>query len=132
MLRSSREDNINQLKCKNENLCRLISQEPVNRDNYNITVVNLSSYVLDVSGLKYGLQQSFTDINRHAKQNLAVEFEALSSKLDPSIKEDSEENVHEYLRSVTNTASNNIYRDKDNTFKLLNRLRKNENSSFIS
>ena len=132
MLRSSREDNINQLKCKNENLRRLISQEPVNRDNYNITVVNLSSYVLDVSGLKHGLQQSFTDINRHAKQNLAVEFEALSSKLDPSIKEDSEENVHEYLRSVTNTASNNIYRDKDNTFKLLNRLRKNENSSFIS
>ena len=40
MLRSSREDNINQLKCKNKKLRRLISQKPVNRDNYNVPVVN--------------------------------------------------------------------------------------------
>ena len=52
MLRSSKEDIINQLKCKNKNLRRLISQKPVNRDNYNIAVFNLSSYKLDVSGLK--------------------------------------------------------------------------------
>ena len=61
MLRSSQEDNINQLKCKNKKLYRLISQKPVNRDNYNIPVINLSSHELDVSGLKYGLHQSFTD-----------------------------------------------------------------------
>ena len=28
--------------------------------------------------------------------------------------------------------SNNVYRDKDNTFKLLNRLRKNENTIVLS
>ena len=50
----------------------------------------------------------------------------MSSKLDPFINDDSKENFHEYLRSVTNIISNNVYRDKDNTFKLLNRLRKNE------
>ena len=88
MLRSSREDSINQLKCKNKKLRRLISQKPVNRDNYNVPVVNLSSYELDVSGLRYGLHQSFTDKNRPIKRNLAVKFEALSSKLDPFIKED--------------------------------------------
>ena len=64
MLRSSREDNINQLKCKNKKLRRLISEKLVNRDNYNIPVLNLSSYELDVSGLKYGLHQSFTDKNQ--------------------------------------------------------------------
>ena len=37
MLRSSREDNINQLKCKNKKLHRLISQKPVNRDNSQLT-----------------------------------------------------------------------------------------------
>ena len=58
MRRSSREDNINQLKCKNKQLRRLISKKLVNRDNYNIPVVNLSSYELDVSGLEYGLHQS--------------------------------------------------------------------------
>ena len=57
MLRSSREDNINQLKCKNKKLRRLISQKLVSRDNYNVPAVNLSSYELDVSGLKYGLHQ---------------------------------------------------------------------------
>ena len=131
MRRSSREDN-NQLKCKNKQLRRLISKKLVNRDNYNIPVVNLSSYELDVSGLEYGLHQSFTDKNRHIKRNLAVEFEALSWKLDPFIKEGSKENFHEYLRSVTNIISNNVYQDKDNTFKLLNRLRKNENIVVIS
>ena len=43
MLRSSREDNINQLKCKNKKLRRLISQKLVSRDNYNVPAVNLSS-----------------------------------------------------------------------------------------
>ena len=66
-----------------------MSQKPVNRDNYNIPVDNLSSYKLDASGLKYGLHQNFADKNRHIKRNLVVEFKALSSKLDPFIKEDS-------------------------------------------
>ena len=56
----------------------------------------------------------------------------MSSKLDPFIKEDLKENLHEYFRSVTNIVSNNLYRFKDNTFKLLNRLRKNENIVVIS
>ena len=86
MLRSSREDNINQLKCKYKKLRRLISQKPI---SYNIPAVNLSSYELDVSALRYGLHQSFTDKNKHIMRNLAVEFEVLSSKLDPFIKEDS-------------------------------------------
>ena len=70
---------------------------------------------MDVSGLKYGLHQSFTDKNRHMK-NLAAKFEALSSKSDSFIKNNVKENFHEYLRLVTNIVSNNIYRDKDNTF----------------
>ena len=36
------------------------------------------------------------------------------------------------MRSVTDIISNNVYRDRDNTFKLLNRLRKNENIVVIS
>ena len=51
--------------------------------------------------------------HRCIKRNLAVEFEALPSKLDPFIK-DSKENFHGYLRSVTSIVSNNVYRDKDN------------------
>ena len=49
-----------------------MSQKLVNKDNCNIPFVNLSSHDLDVSGLKYGLHQSFTDKNRHIKRNLAA------------------------------------------------------------
>ena len=42
--------------------------------------------------LKYGLHQSFTDKFKHIKRNIAVEFEALSSKLDPFVNDDSKEN----------------------------------------
>ena len=65
--------------------------------------------------LKYGLHQSFRDKFKHIKRNIAVEFEALSSKLDPFVNDDSKENFHEYLRSVTNIMSISIYGDKDNT-----------------
>ena len=64
MFRFSREDNNNQLKYKNKKLHRLILEKPINRDNYKIPVVDLCSHELDVSGLKYGLHQSFTDKNR--------------------------------------------------------------------
>ena len=59
-------------------------------------------------------------------------MEAFLSKLDPFINDDLKENFHEYLGSVTNIMSNNVYRDKDNTFKLLNRLRKNERIVVLS
>ena len=124
--------NINQLKCKNKELHRLISQETIKRGSYNIPVINLPSHELDVSGLKYGLHQIFTDKNKYIKRNLAVQFEALSPTLDPFINDDSKENFHDYLRSVTNIMSNNIYWDKDNVFKLLNRLRKTEHIVILS
>ena len=127
MLRSSRENNINQSKCKKKKLRRLILRKRLNRDNYNLPVVNLISHELDISGLTHVLNKSFTDKNSSIKQNLAVVFKALLSKLDPFIQEDSKENFHEYLRSVMNIVSNKVYRDKDNTFKLLNRLSKSEN-----
>ena len=49
-------------------------------------------------------------------KNLAAKFEALLSKSDSFVKNNVKENFHEYLRLVTNIVSNNIYRDKDNTF----------------
>ena len=102
MLKLSREGNINQLKCKHKKPCRLISQKPIDRDIYNIPVVSLSSNELDVSGLNYGLHQSFRNKNKHIKRNIAVELEALSSNSDPFINDDSKENFHEYLRPVPN------------------------------
>ena len=70
--------NINQLKCKNKELHRLISQKTIKRGSYNIPAINLPSHELDVSGLKYGLHQIFTDRNKYIKRNLAVQFDALS------------------------------------------------------
>ena len=60
----------------NDKLYRSISQKPININNYILPVVNLSSHWLDLSVLKYGLHQWFTDKNEHIKQNLAVEYQS--------------------------------------------------------
>ena len=55
LLKSLPKSNILQLKVKNDNLQRLISQKPFKRNDYNILVVNVSSEELDVEKLRYGL-----------------------------------------------------------------------------
>ena len=40
-------------------------------------VKNLSDYDMDMSSLKYGLNQSFIDKDKSIKKDLAVEFESL-------------------------------------------------------
>ena len=67
---------------------------------------------MDVSGLKYGLHQHFTDNNKHINKNVAVECEALSAKLYPFIKDDWKENFHECFRSISSIMSNSVYRGK--------------------
>ena len=57
----------------------------------------------------------------------------MSSKLDSFLKEDSKENLHAYLRSLLQILCQITYIEiKNNTFKLLNRLRKNENIVVLS
>ena len=91
-------------------------------DKYNIPVLNLSSASLDLSLLKYGLHQSFTDKHKHVKRNVAVEMESVALWLDNYVDVSIKENFDEFLRSSTNIISNNIYSDKDNTVMLLSPL----------
>ena len=59
LLKSFHKSNIVQAKCKNNKLCRLISQKAFKQHN-NILVVNSSSDKLDVKKLRYGLDHSYT------------------------------------------------------------------------
>ena len=124
---SLRIANIEQLRTKNGKLNKLIDN--FHKDTFTLSTVptkNLSSYAIDTKCLNMGLQHSYTDKNKYVKQNIAVEFEHLAISVDKDIPPENKENFHEFLRGYTNKFSQNIYLDKDNTYKSLADIRNNK------
>ena len=66
------------------------------------------------------------------KKNIAVKFEALCSSFDKDISLDDQENFVEFLRSATNTFTQNVYRTKDSTYKFLKPLQRNKDIVLLS
>ena len=112
-------ENIKQLRKNNKIHNLKIKFNKLPKDKYNIPVLNLSSELVDLSSLKYGLHQSFVDKNKYVKRNVAVEMESVSVRLDKYIDVSMKETFDEFLRSSTNIISNSIYSEKDNAVKLL-------------
>ena len=69
----------------------------------------------EISPLEHDLKQCFVDKNLYIKKDIAVEFETLCSPIDKNISPDDKENFHEFLRSATNTFTQNVYRTKDSS-----------------
>ena len=87
---------------------------------------------IDISPLEHCLKQCFVDKNKYIKKDIAVEFETLCSSVDNDISPDDKENFHEFLRSTTNTFTQNVYRIKDNTYNLLKPLQRNKDIVLLS
>ena len=87
---------------------------------------------IDISLLQHGLKQCFVDQNKYIRKDVAVEIETLCSSVDKDTSPDYKENVHEFLTSVTNTFTQNVYTSKDNTYNLLKSLKPNKNIVFLS
>ena len=66
------------------------------------------------------------------KKDVAVEFETLYSSVDKDILPDDKENFHEFLRSATNTFTQNVYRTKDRSYNLLKPLQRNKDIVLLS
>ena len=66
------------------------------------------------------------------KKDIAVEFETLYSSVDKDILPDDKENFHEFLRSATNTFTQNVYRTKDRSYNLLKPLQRNKDIVLLS
>ena len=54
------------------------------------------------------------------------------SSVDKDISTDEKENFHEFLRSATNTFTQNVYRTKDSTYNLLKPLQRNKDIVLLS
>ena len=87
---------------------------------------------IDISPLEHGLKQCFVVRNTHIKKDIAVEFETLCSSVDKVISPDDKENFQEFLRSATNTFTQNVYRTKDSTYNLLKPLQRNKDIVLLS
>ena len=72
------------------------------------------------------------DLEPVTKFYIAVEFEAIYSSAVEVISLDDKENLHEFLRSTTNTFSQNGYKIKDNTYNLLKPLQRNKDIVLLS
>ena len=106
------------------------------QSSYNsskVPTINLSSaQSIDISPLEHGLKQCFVDKNKYIKKDIAVEFETLCNSVDKDISPDDKENFHEFLRSATNTFTQNVYRTKDSTYNLLKPLQTNKDIALLS
>ena len=90
-----RKKNIEQLKTKTRKLHVLLNSRrsvpPL--VNESVPIINLSSYNLDYSALKFGLNQCFVDKNKFVRRTIATEFEALASTIDSFVEQHQKENL---------------------------------------
>ena len=89
-------------------------------------IINLTSQVLDTKPLKYGLHQSFTDKNKSVMRNVTLEIEALATSLNHYAEQSSKKAFREYLSPCTSVITKITYINKDDTFALLQKPRKNK------
>ena len=109
--KSLREENKKQLETKNKKLLKLIGRsDEVHYTNASVPVINLSSVEYSTECFRHGLDHSYIDKNKYVKRNIAVEFEALALSVDGAVKPENKEAFHEFLRSHTNTFSQNVFR----------------------
>ena len=87
---------------------------------------------IDISPLEHGLKQCFVDKNKYIKKDITVEFVTLCSSVDKDISPEDKENFHEFLRSATNTFTQNVYSTKDSTYNLLRPLQRNKDYELIA
>ena len=83
----------------------------------------------DISPLEHDLKQCFADKNIYIKNDIAKSF---SSSINKDISPDDTGNFHKFLRSATNTITQNIYKTKDSTYNLLKPLQRNKDIVLLS
>ena len=83
----------------------------------------------NISPLEHDLKQCFADKNIYIKNDIAKSF---SSSINKDISPDDTGNFHKFLRSATNTITQNIYKAKDSTYNLLKPLQRNKDIVLLS
>ena len=81
--------------------------------------------------MKHSLKQYFLDKNKYIKKDADVDFETLYSSVDKDNSPDTVENIHEFLRSATNTFTH-LLRTKERTYNLLKPLQADKDIDLLS
>ena len=90
-------------------------------------IINLSSVEsIDITLLEYDSKRWFVGNNKYIKKDIAGEFKTLCSSVNKDISLVDQENFREFLRSVTITFTQNVYRIKDRAYNLLKLLQTNK------
>ena len=93
--------------------------------DFSVPIINLLSQVIadaTLHYLRYGLNHSFIDKNRHMKLNLLSEFQLLLNQVSSSTPVGQHEDFKHFLRVHSNLFHQNIFSTPDYTYKDLQKL----------
>ena len=93
--------------------------------DFSVPIINLSSQVIADATLhyiRYGLNHSFIDENRHVKPNLLSESELLLNQVSSNTPVGQHEDFKHFLRVHSNLFHQNIFSTPDYTYKVLQKL----------
>ena len=93
--------------------------------DFSVPIINLLSQVIadaTLHYLRYGLNHSFIDKNRHMKLNLLSEFQLLLNQVSSSTPVGQHEDFKHFLRVHSNLFYQNIFSTPDYTYKVLQKL----------
>ena len=131
---SLKSERLDSLRTKNKKLSNLLGPKH-KRDNYSVPVINLSNQEISQSTLHYlrfGLNHSFVNKNRHIKLNLASEFELLFTLVNKDVSSHHLEDFKHFLRTQTNLFHQNVHSTPDYTYKVLQKLASDPNLVVLS
>ena len=117
--KSLRLERFDSLSTKNKKLSKLMKSKHESED-FSVPIINLSSQVIadaTLHYLRYGLNHSFIDKNRHVKLNHLSEFELLLNQVSSSIPVGQHEDFKHFLRVHSNLFHQNIFSTPDYTHK---------------
>ena len=122
--KSLRQECFDSLCTKNKKLSKLLKSKHEPK-HFSVPIINLSGQVIadaTLHYLRYGLNHSFIDKNRHVKLNLLSEFELLLNQVSSSIPVCQHEDFKHFLRVHSNLFHQNIFSTSDYTYKVLQKL----------
>ena len=122
--KSLRLKRFDSLSTKNKKLSKLMKSKHESKD-FSVPIINLSSHVIadaTLHYLRYGLNHSFIDKNRHVKRNLLSAFELLLNQVSSRIPVGQHEDFKHFLRVHSNLFHQNIFSTPDCTYKVLQKL----------
>ena len=119
--KSFHKQRIESFKKKDKKICNLLKSKKYTTTNYAVPIINLSSFILcytEYNQLKFGINHSFVNKDKHMKKHIAADIESLAFNTSECIDQSKLGGFYEFLHAFTDVFTNNVLKTKDETFTI--------------